>query len=505
MGSWVTLTALQQPFAVVLEGVGETDARHFLESWQWCEAREVAVAPEGATIIRASVQDASVRRAVAIGAAATAAAAAEAAAATAAADPDTAKGAAASAATAVAAAADTAAADSDVGELTGAAETAEQRATAPTYRALADQLSGLITRLAIDARRAELLMFHAGGVADPATGDVIAFVGPSGRGKTTASIALGKVFEYVTDETLAVQDDLGVLAYGKPLSVKQPPPEYYKDQVSPSELGLNAPSGALRLVGVVMLDRQPGHEGAPSIRPVSVAESVEELVPQISYLPERQKPLRRLVQVLAACGGLRAVTYSEAATLPEVFARLFAEARAAGHGSGALVRGAGVGAGDVDARGALGAREVDARGAARANVVDDRGAAGAPGAAAGAAAAAEPAAAAPAAAAPPATAENTDTSDEELLRAEYADAVRDGESMIVLSGTTVRVLGGIAPTIIEAVELAPRSRRQLVNAVVEVHGDPGEGLAEGLVGAAVGELVEIGLLAVVGRGVGRDE
>ncbi|MEF2978744.1 hypothetical protein [Subtercola sp. YIM 133946] len=447
MGSWVTLSALEVPFAVELDGVGETDARAFVESWQWCGASIVDGPADDATIIRASQRSAGQQRST---------------------EPSTA---------------------------VDAARTVE----AGSFRTLADALSGLITRMAIDERRGELLMFHAGGVADPATGNVIAFLGASGRGKTTASIALGREFEYVTDETLAIDDDLGVLAYGKPLSVKQPPPEPWKDQVSPGALGLRRPGRRpLRLAGVVLLDRVVGAVGGaggaggagagtagvgvagvgavgagalgadadagagavgaseagageagagaldagagagvgvgeagagvsageqlPSIRSVGLAESIEELVPQISYLPEREAPLQRLVQVLAACGGLRAVTYREASTLPGVFAELFAEV----------------------AQDAL------------------------PGSVA--------------------------------VRASYADAVRDGDSMVVLSGTTVRVLGGIAPTIMRAAAVYARTVPQLVRAVVAEHGEPGG--ADGGAGAGAGVGSGAAVSAGAGAGVG---
>ncbi|TIH35566.1 hypothetical protein D4765_10905 [Subtercola vilae] len=285
-----------------------------------------------------------------------------------------------------------------------------------SFRALADQLSGLITRTAIDAQRNSLLMLHAGAVADPATGNVVAFLGPSGRGKTTASIALGRAFGYVTDETLAVRDDLSVLPYGKPLSVKQPPPERWKDQVSPATLGLRVPPPALRLVAVLLLDRRPasGSDVEPGIRSVSLTESIGEVVEQISYLSHRDRPLERLQAVFAACGGLQQVTYSEAETLVPLVRSLFADAERA--------------------RGTT-----------------------------------------------------------PSVRSIATDIIRDGDSVIALSGTTVRVISGIAPTILEHARL-PRTLTQLETAVVEAHGEaPGDRTAE-LLAAAVAELVTSELL-----------
>ncbi|GAA0998954.1 hypothetical protein GCM10009563_23830 [Subtercola frigoramans] len=77
------------------------------------------------------------------------------------------------------------------------------------------------------------------------------------------------------------------------------------------------------------------------------------------------------------------------------------------------------------------------------------------------------------------------------------DVLRDGDSLVVLSGTTVRVLAGIAPVIVEAAEVS-RTEAELVAAVVAVHGMPSgeEGAAESLMRAAVAELVDAGVLAV---------
>ncbi|MCU1479041.1 MAG: hypothetical protein JWQ64_3734, partial [Subtercola sp.] len=86
----------------------------------------------------------------------------------------------------------------------------------------------------------------------------------------------------------------------------------------------------------------------------------------------------------------------------------------------------------------------------------------------------------------------------EAVQASYLDAIRDGDAMVVLNGTTVRVLGGIAPTIMEAATASPRTLPQLVRTVVTVHGDPDDADAAELVAAAVDELKQIGLLRVVG-------
>ena len=71
---------------------------------------------------------------------------------------------------------------------------------------------------AIDQRAGEVIMLHAAGLALP-DGRVVAFVAPSGTGKTTLSRTLGKAFGYVSDETVVINFDGTVTPYPKPLSV----------------------------------------------------------------------------------------------------------------------------------------------------------------------------------------------------------------------------------------------------------------------------------------------
>lgn len=88
---------------------------------------------------------------------------------------------------------------------------------------LLQMLTQAVTRAAIDAQAGRLVMLHAAGIQDPATGAVVALVGPGGTGKTTLIRALGPGRGYITDETVAVTDDHTVLPYPKPLSVRRQP------------------------------------------------------------------------------------------------------------------------------------------------------------------------------------------------------------------------------------------------------------------------------------------
>ncbi len=183
-----------------------------------------------------------------------------------------------------------------------------------SHLSLATQLTTAITLEAITGLKGEALLFHANAIALD-DGRVIGFVGPSGRGKTTASRALCERFAYVTDETLAVRGDLSVIPYPKPLSIVNRPEG--KDQRAAHSLGLRTTLPAeLRLAALVLLDRRP-LATTPSVEIVPPNPGIAELATQSSFLAEVEHPLASLTRTLALTGGLRRVVYSEASMLPD--------------------------------------------------------------------------------------------------------------------------------------------------------------------------------------------
>jgi hypothetical protein len=117
----------------------------------------------------------------------------------------------------------------------------------------------------------------------------------------------------VTDETLAVRRDGSVVAYPKPLSIGSTP--RVKVTEPASTLGLRgAPTDNLRLAAIVLLDRREGLE-QPFVESVPIIEALSELVPQTSYLSALESPLRTLLEMILATGGVRRVVYSEASSL----------------------------------------------------------------------------------------------------------------------------------------------------------------------------------------------
>jgi len=187
-------------------------------------------------------------------------------------------------------------------------------------------LSTRVTLEALDALRGTRLLLHAAGIATD-DGRVLALVGPSGRGKTTASRHLGARFAYVSDETVAVADDLAVTAYRKPLSIITEG-HAHKQQVAPSELGLRPlPHAPLHLMGLTLIERVPDADDIGPVR-VDTIDAICEMTPQISYLPELPTPLQYLARLFDAVGAPTRLVYRDAVELPALVEAMFDSAGA---------------------------------------------------------------------------------------------------------------------------------------------------------------------------------
>ncbi len=301
---------------------------------------------------------------------------------------------------------------------------------------LLERLSQRATLAAIDARRGDLWMLHAAGLALP-DGRVIVFIGPSGRGKTTAARALGAHLGYVSDETVAIDAAGRVYPYRKPLSIIEGG-AFPKVQRAPSDLGLLAlPRAPLRLAAIVLLDRRGDAGDEPVAEPVDLGDALEELVSQSSYLPSLDEPLQLMARLTASVGGVQRVVYREAATLTSVVESLVGQAPVALAGQVPLpeapaLRPPGDGLPRWHRAPALDVLSLD---------------------------------------------------DPDRLVLLQADGV---------DGGTVRVLAGIAPTLWRAASGATRD--ELVDAAVAAHGDPDGADAGGAVDAALAELAAAGIL-----------
>lgn len=183
-------------------------------------------------------------------------------------------------------------------------------------------LSPAVTTRAIDAMAGELVMLHAAALADPISGRTAVLVAASGTGKTTASITLGKTFAYLTDETAAITREGVVLPYRKPLSIIDG--GHLKKQIAPSDLGLLTTDRECRLAALIVIERDPHHQGEPVVERLATVDAIAAIAPQSSYLPSMDKPLHRLAELIHLVGGAHHVRYTESADLEPVLARLLA-------------------------------------------------------------------------------------------------------------------------------------------------------------------------------------
>ncbi|MET1154263.1 hypothetical protein [Arthrobacter sp.] len=192
-----------------------------------------------------------------------------------------------------------------------------------TFEGLAEDMTSAITVAAILERAGELTMLHACGVAD-SSGAVVALVARSGTGKTTASMNLARTLGYVSDETVAIRADGTVMAYPKPLSVKQATLGGAKLQVGPDKLGLQVSPDKLHIRAIALLDRVVGGEyQLPVVEPVPLVEAVLALIPDTSSQAAVVQPLQSLCRLIDSVGGVFRVSYSEAADLADSLEPLF--------------------------------------------------------------------------------------------------------------------------------------------------------------------------------------
>ena len=185
-------------------------------------------------------------------------------------------------------------------------------------------LASTITLRGIEQGIGTRLMFHAAGLASD-RGEVIALVAESGTGKTTAALTLCReAFGYVTDETVsvAVDGDLEVLAYPKPLSVVRDAghPDG-KSQHGPDELGLRPAPGPLRLCRLVQLERS-ADAGTAALAPVGLLDGVVAASQQVSALSRLADPLQLMCRTAEDCGGFYRLSYADIAATADLLTGL---------------------------------------------------------------------------------------------------------------------------------------------------------------------------------------
>lgn len=178
----------------------------------------------------------------------------------------------------------------------------------------------LITRSMIEAQAGHLLMFHAGAVAHPDTGETLVFVAPGGTGKTTLASVLGRTLGYVTDECVGIDADGVVHPYPKPLSQRVDGGEF-KREVAPGELGLLPCPPRPRATRVVLL-RRDSSTGAMPPRELSLLDAIAALAPESSSLSRLDAGLHRVARLIDRTGPVQLCRYREAHELARTLAPL---------------------------------------------------------------------------------------------------------------------------------------------------------------------------------------
>ena len=185
-------------------------------------------------------------------------------------------------------------------------------------------LTTQLTMAALLATMGERINLHAGGLGDE-RGRVLALVGASGSGKTTATRLLAQRLAYLSDETVSIGRDRQVSAHPKPLSViVDPDNPFHKEQLSPDDLGLLPTPSTGTLERLVMLHRGSGRRGLVRLDTVT---AMRELIAQSSSLREVPNPLETLLQLVRDCGGAWALEYDEIGDHLDELVRLLADAQ----------------------------------------------------------------------------------------------------------------------------------------------------------------------------------
>ncbi|CAN5882917.1 hypothetical protein BH24ACT8_BH24ACT8_09590 [soil metagenome] len=189
-------------------------------------------------------------------------------------------------------------------------------------RRLQMRLTHAITRSVIAASTGQLLMLHAAALCHPETGATVVCVAPGNTGKSTLCTRLGPGRGYLSDETVGIRRDGTVAAYPKPISTRRPDWLGIKDEVPPADLGLTAPTVLPWVAGVILLGRDPGHQGPPRLEQLPTLTALTALGPESSGFMSTERPLTWLAALLESTGGARRVAYASSAQLEPVVAQI---------------------------------------------------------------------------------------------------------------------------------------------------------------------------------------
>lgn len=172
------------------------------------------------------------------------------------------------------------------------------------------EFSRALTLASISARQGHALMLHAAGLASADQERALVLVAASRTGKSTAVRRLGGRFGYVTDETVAIDSDLSISPYPKPISLDAPDRPGDKDEHAPDELGLGTTPDRPVVAAMVILVRTD-RPGPPDLVPIGLIDGLFVAVKESSALHQLDRPLHRLAQALTVGGGPYCLEYQE--------------------------------------------------------------------------------------------------------------------------------------------------------------------------------------------------
>lgn len=151
-------------------------------------------------------------------------------------------------------------------------------------------------------------VLHATAVADTVTGEVLAFAGPSGVGKSTIAYGLGRRagWTLVCDDTLAFSsDERGILLHRMPNEPRlRPPSAAYYGTTGRALERIVWPAQEPRLRGVYFLSGDPDLASPVRVTRLNAAESYRRLLDQAHALT--LKIPRHTRQLMLAYAGLAA-------------------------------------------------------------------------------------------------------------------------------------------------------------------------------------------------------
>lgn len=208
------------------------------------------------------------------------------------------------------------------------------------------RLTDQVVAAAVAGGEGRLTLLRAGAVAAP-DGSVLGLLAGPGGGRSAAAAELcRRGFGYVTDEVLAVTGVGDVLAFPKPLAFEQGTDE--PAQAGPDALGMRACPASLRLAGLVVLERDPVHAGAPQLSKLEAGAGHSHVERALLAAPGATDAGHLADALIAAVDGVWLLRYDEVFPAAPLLADLLLERTRPAHDTEPRYVATGIGTAPVD-------------------------------------------------------------------------------------------------------------------------------------------------------------